>query len=133
MTEDATFAPYRPIPFTVRGPFCSDTECATHPDLTALRFQIKEVYGTSSRAAIGERYVVRGEYELPGTDLYSISVAVFTKAFGAGAYLQPGTARFEVSTEILALADRPPNGLGIVVKNEKSGKCDIVRWVMLKD
>jgi|GEM_PF-6394091 len=93
----------------------------------------KGVHGTSSRAAVGERYVLRGEYELPGTDLYSISVAVFTKAFGAGAHLQPCTGRFDVSTEILALAERPPNGLDIVVKNEKTGKCDIVRWVMLKD
>ena len=79
------------------------------------------------------RYTWRGEYELPGSDLYFISVAVFTKAFGAGAYLQPGTGRFDISTEILALAEEPPNGLGVVVKNEKTGKCDIVRWVMSKD
>ena len=131
--EDTTFAPYRLVPFSVRGPFCSDDECAIHPDLTALRFQVKEVHGTSHWVAVGERYTVTGEYELPGTDLYSISVAVCTKAFGAGADLQPGAGRFDISTEILDLVEGAPNALGIVVKNEKTGRCDIVRWVMLKD
>ena len=133
MAEDGTFAPYRPLNFDVRGPFCADSECRIHPDLIALRFQVKEVHGTSARVAAGERYVIRGAYALPGTDRYAISIAVFTKAFGASAYLSPGKGKFETSTEVLELAENPPNGLGIVVANERTGKCEIVRWVMLAE
>lgn len=126
--EDAVFAPYLPVPFTVD----SYDPSSIHPDLTALRFQIEQVHGTSPTVAVGERYTMSGQYELPGSDLYAISLAVCSKAFGAGAELQPGTGRFDISTEILALVDGAPNALGIVVGNEKTGRCNIVRWVTLK-
>jgi hypothetical protein len=131
--EDALFAPYRRVPFRVEGASCSDDGCAIHPDLAALRFQIEQVHGTSNTVAVGERYTITGEYELAGSDLYSISIAVCSKAFGAGEHLQPGAGRFNISTEVLALVDGAPNALGIVVKNETTGRCGIVRWVTLED
>jgi hypothetical protein len=127
------FAPYRPLKFDVRGPFCSADECKTHPDLAAMQFNVKEVLGTSARVAEGERYVVRGEYTLPGTDPFGITPAVFERACGATAHLLPGKGRFETCTEILKLTENPPNGLGVVVANERAGKCEIVRWTILAE
>jgi hypothetical protein len=133
MGESAGFAPYRPLKFSVRGSFCAGEECRVHPDLIPLQFQIREVHGTSAKVSLGQRYVVRGEYALAGTGCFAVSLAVFTKAFGATAYLLPGRGRFEVSTEILELAQNSPNGLGFVVANEKTGRSDIVRWIMLSE
>ena len=96
-----------------------------------LEFTVGQVHGTAAIVAVGERYVVRGQYTLAGGAPFALSLAVFTKAFGATAYLLPGEGRFEISTEILDLADTSTNGLGIVVANEQTGKGDIVRWVML--
>ena len=131
MTDAPDLAPYRLIQFTVRGPFCEGAECAVHPDLLPLRFEVTEVHGTSPVVREGERYVLRGTYELSGEAPFVLSVAVFGKAFGAGAHIRPGTGSFETSAEILKLADDPPNGLGVVVGNKGTGRAELVRWVML--
>ncbi len=132
MAEGPVFAPYRAREFHVRGSFCDGEECAVDPELSALQFRVKEVFGTSAKVVVGERYVVRGEYCLPGAVPYAISIAVFSKAFGATAHLSPGEGQFETSAEILKFTDSAPSALGIVVASEKTGKCDIVRWLMLK-
>jgi len=132
MAEDTTFAPYHPIEFTVRGPFCEGPTCGNHPDLAALQVKVTQVQGTADTVAVGERYVVSGEYELAGSDDFCIGLGVSTKAFGACAFLQPGSGRFDISGEILDLIEDPPNGLGIVFKNGTTGRCNIVRWVMLQ-
>jgi hypothetical protein len=133
MGDSSAFAPYRPLKFSVRGSFCTGDECKVHPDLVPLQLQIREVHGTSAKVRVGGRYVVRGEYALPGATSFAVSLAVFTKAFGATAYLLPGKGRFEVSTEILELAKNPPNGPGVVVANEQTGNSDIVRWIILAE
>ena len=133
MENDRAFAPYRPLKFTVRGSFCGTDECRISPELAALQFEVKEVYGTSARVANGERYVVRGEYTLRGDDPHALSLATPFKAFGATAFVMPGNGKCEVSTEILQLVENPVNGLGILVVNERTGKCEIVLWVMLKE
>ncbi len=133
MGEGPDFSPYRPLESTVRGPFCADGECEVHPDLLPLSLEVTEVYGTSATVREGERYVVRGTYRLSGEARFVLSLAVFTKAFGAGAHVQPGDGEFDLSTEVLALAPDAPNALGIVVGNRRTGWQEIVRWVMLKN
>jgi len=133
MADDATFAPYRPIEFHVRGVFCSGDACEIHPDLMPLQFKVNKVHGTSKTVGEGERYVVEGEYELPDGPDFTRSLAVFTTSFGAGAHARPGKGKFSVSTEILELREDPPNGIGIVVGNDETGRGDIVRWVMLEE
>lgn len=133
MGDDQTFAPYRPIQFYVRGTFCSGDACEIHPDLTPLQFKVKKVRGTSATVGEGERYVVEGDYELPDGPNFRLSLAVCTTSFGAGEQARPGKGSFHISTEILELTDDPPNGLGIVVGNEGTGRCDMVGWIMLEE
>ena len=119
-------APYQSLAFSV-GPACGGEDCAYTP----LRFDVKEVWGTSEQAAVGERYVVRGEYTLLGDKPHSISLAVFEEAFGATAHVSPGSGSFETSTEILKLVDNAPNALGVVV-GPQSGGGQIVAWITLE-
>jgi len=133
MRERGDFAPYRSLKFEVREPSCVDGQCKIRPTLSAVQFEVKEVHGTSPKVAEGERYVVNGEYSLPDGESYTLSLAVFHTAFGAGAHLLPGQGRFETSTEILELAEKHANEIGVVVGNDKTGEADIVRWIMLTE
>ena len=133
MDEQAKFPPYRPLKFKVTDACCGEDSCSRHPDLAAIQFEVKELWGTSGKVGVGERYVVRATYSLAGADPYAISLSSFGKWFGATAYLSPGAGQFETSTEGLELPEKYPNGLGIVVGNEKTGKAEIVAWVMLQE
>lgn len=135
MRKAGDFSPYRSLDFAERGSFCGDGDdaCAVRPDLTMLTFKVTEVLGTSSKVAEGQRYVVRGEYALPESESYAVSLAVFNTAFGATAHLVPGSGAFETSVEVLDLTEDSPNGIGIVVGNKHTGSAEIVRWVMLKE
>lgn len=115
--------PYRKLGFKVGPPSCGD-RCTYTP----LQFEVTEVWGTSPKVAVGERYVVEGDYRLAGNEACEVSLAVFESAFGATAYLAPGTGRFSTSTEILRLIDDPPNAIGVVVGPQPG---NIVAWITI--
>jgi hypothetical protein len=124
---NADFLPYRMLSFGV-----DYAHCLPHPDwVAALQFRIVEVWGTASQLAVGARYVVRGTYKLSKGGPDAISLALpGGKAFGATAYLVPGGAAFETSTEIVQLNSPCPNGFGVVL-----GRCEhcvMTAWVTLK-
>jgi hypothetical protein len=93
---------------------------------------VVEVSGTASQLALGERYVVEGTYKLSegGPDAISLA-ALGCKAFGAGAYLVPGAARFAASMEVVQYFERPVlDGFGVVLGRGED--CVMTAWVTLK-
>lgn len=132
LVESGVFAPYRKIAFVEKGPGADD-DFAVAPELAAPRFEVAAVYGTSPDVAVGERYCVMGRFELAGAVPHTLSLAVFERCMGGDAYLQPGAGRFSITTEILKLTPGSPNGIAFVVGNEKTGKANMVRWLIFPD
>jgi len=133
MAGDTAFpAPYHQLSFEVDYSGCRGDECGPRPEwLRRLQYEVTEVWGTSARVAVGERYVVRGKYTLKGEEAFAISLAVFNSAFGATACMAPGSWSFETSTEVLELLPNVRRDLGIVVG--RGTDCHLAAWIMLKD
>ena len=111
MSTESDFRPYEMLSFTVEHDPCGPPPDWTRP----LKFRVTEVWGTSPRVAVGERYVVRGEYELEGDQPYALSLAVWHRAFGATAHILPGEGLFETSTELLDVAPDWGNQIDVIV------------------
>jgi len=81
-------------------PYCvSDGPC--DPKLAeALRLKLTQVRGSSRRVGPRQKYLVRGEYTLTGTEVASLRLAGQGRSSGRHAPLAPGTGEFELTAQV---------------------------------
>jgi len=69
--------------------------------LDALHVSVTEVLGTSAVVAVGQQYLVRGEYRLAESDIQGIMLSNLGRARGKPCRVSPGSASFELTAEVL--------------------------------
>jgi hypothetical protein len=68
-----------------------------------LAITVSEVLGSSPVVAVGEEFVVRGDYVLEGAAVDHLVLSGLGRSGGQPAPLSPGAGAFEATAEILAV------------------------------
>ena len=89
-----------------------------------LNLSVTELQGTSPEINIGDKYIVRGHYQLSGEDTVSLGAIVSGKSVGHFVDLEPGSGQFAVWTEILEMAAKGDRrNLGLMVGTIDDREC----------
>ncbi|MCK4283865.1 MAG: hypothetical protein KAX44_06080 [Candidatus Brocadiae bacterium] len=83
--------------------------------IEALQVSVTEVLGTSAVVAVGEQYLVRGEYHLAESDIEGIMLSNLGRATGKPCRISPGSAGFELTAEVLEVQPGKEDVLDILM------------------
>ncbi len=124
MKEEPEFeALCRPLQYSV-----SDGESCDPEYMERLEVRVTEVLGTSPTLAPGEKYIIRGHYDLTGTQVVFIGAIVSGRSRGHHEDLQPGSGEFEVWTEVLEIREGGGRrNIGLLVGSQDDRECGEVR------
>ncbi len=105
--------------------YCSQVEPLSHrfteghcdrEYIEALQVSVTEVLGTSAVVAVGEQYLVRGEYRLAEPDIKGIMLSNLGRARGKPCRIpSPGSGSFELTAEILEVQPGKEDVLDILM------------------
>lgn len=98
---------------------------ACRPDFVGrLRLIVAEVLGTSPEIKTGDKYIVRGRYELSGgEDAVSLGAIVSGRSLGHYIDLAPGSGEFVVWTEVLEVRGGRGRNIGLMVGTTEDREC----------
>jgi hypothetical protein len=93
-----------------------------------LELAVEEVSGTSPMLAAGEKYIMRGSYNLAGQSPVSVGPVVDGRSRGHYVDLAPGAGEFQVWMEVLELQEGASRThIGLLVGTPEDRERDEVR------
>jgi hypothetical protein len=99
----------RPLRYTVSEALCDPKYAQT------LQVKVTEFLGTSTRLAVGELFVLRGEYELKGPGITCLVLAGHGRHTGVPADLVSGRGKLELTCEPLKVVPGKDRALDIIM------------------
>ena len=88
-----------------------------------LQLTVTGFLGTSPEANPGEKYIVRGRYELSGDHPVSLGAVVSGRSMGHYVDLPPGSGEFAVWTEVLEVRQGGGRNIGLMVGTPDDREC----------